>query len=79
MTAAPARPAPIAAAPWATAIVDDAQAALIYGVLLVPQDFLKAHTHVVYLAHYLLFLPFLFNARDRAAFLFSPSFAKLLE
>jgi len=51
-----------------------AQAALIYGVLLVPQDFLKAHTHVVYLAHYLLFLPFLFNARDRAAFLFSPSF-----
>jgi hypothetical protein len=51
-----------------------AQAALIYGVLLVPQDFLKAHTHVVYLAHYLLFLPFFFNARDRAAFLFSPSF-----
>ena len=51
-----------------------AQAALIYGVLLVPQDFLKTHTHYVYLAHYLLFLPFLFNARDRVAFLFSPSF-----
>ncbi len=51
-----------------------AQAALIYSVLLVPQDFLKAHTHIVYLAHYLLLLPVFFNARDRAAFLFSPSF-----
>ncbi len=51
-----------------------AQAALIYSVLLVPQGFLKAHTHYVYLTHYLLFLPFVFNARDRAAFLFSPSF-----
>jgi hypothetical protein len=51
-----------------------AQAALIYGVLLVPQDVLKTHTHYVYLAHYLLFLPFLFNARDRCAFFFSPSF-----
>jgi hypothetical protein len=51
-----------------------AQAVLIYGVLLVPQDFLKSHAHMIYLTHYCLFLPFLFNSRDRCAFLFSPSF-----
>ncbi len=51
-----------------------AQVTLIFVVLLVPQDFLKLHSHYVYLIHYLLFLPFFFTARDRCAFLFSPSF-----
>ena len=51
-----------------------AQVLLICLVLSVPQDFLKAHVHLFYLAHYCLFLPFFFMARDRCAFLFSPSF-----
>ncbi len=51
-----------------------AQAVLICGVLVLPQDFIKAHAHIVYLLHYSLFLPFLFASRDRCAFLFCPSF-----
>jgi hypothetical protein len=55
-------------------VVFGTQAMLIYGVLLVPQDVLKSHLHIVYLLHYCLLWPLFFVARDRAAFLFSPSF-----
>lgn len=51
-----------------------AQVALIFVALLVPQDFLKFHSHYFYLVHYCLFLPFFLTARDRCALLFSPSF-----
>jgi hypothetical protein len=50
------------------------QVLLICAVLLVPQNFLKLHSHHFYLVHYLLFWPFFFTSRDRCAFLFSPSF-----
>jgi hypothetical protein len=55
-------------------VVVPAQVILLGIILLVPQDYLKGHAHFFYLAHYCLFLPFFFMARDRCAFLFSPSF-----
>jgi hypothetical protein len=55
-------------------VVFSAQAVLVCLVFLIPQDILKLHVHYFYLVHYLLFLPFFITARDRCAFLFSPSF-----
>jgi hypothetical protein len=57
-----------------THVILAAQIMLICTALLVPQDFLKQHSHHFYLIHYLLFLPFFFTSRDRCALLFSPSF-----